>query len=96
MLSYKHDWCRALPWMPMPGCVFEHYGRIPPTVYAAPKAFKSPLEAAVFNNDLTSFCSLAKVRNYMLLFVIICRYFCHGTRAGRVGGRAETLFVSTG
>lgn len=41
----------------MPGCVFEHYGRIPDTVYHM-ENFNSPLEEAVYNNDVNLLRSL--------------------------------------
>jgi len=37
---------------PMPGCIFEFYGRIPASVYTPSNGFRSPLERAVFYNDL--------------------------------------------
>ena len=46
----------------MPGCIFEYYGRIPASVYAPPETFESPLEEAVFNNDLQRFLKLVQVR----------------------------------
>ena len=46
----------------MPGCIFEYYGRIPESVYAPPDTFESPLEEAVFSNDLKQFLKLVKVR----------------------------------
>ena len=44
----------------MPGCVFEHHGKIPETVYN-PEEFHSPLEKAVYNNDMSLFKKLTKV-----------------------------------
>ena len=44
----------------MPGCVFEHFGRIPENVYH-PETFNSPLEDAVHKNDSEKFQNLAKV-----------------------------------
>lgn len=38
----------------MPGCVFEHYGRIPESTYQV-ESFNSPLEEAVYNNDVKLF-----------------------------------------
>jgi len=39
------------------GCIFEHYGKIPDTIYRV-EIFRSPLEEAVFNNDLQAFMKL--------------------------------------
>lgn len=47
----------------MPGCIFEYYGRIPAYVYS-PNSFNSPLEAAVFDDDVERFRSLVKVRAF--------------------------------
>ena len=44
----------------MPGCIFEFYGRIPETVYH-PEIFNSPLEEAVYNNDMNLFTNSLKV-----------------------------------
>ena len=49
----------------MPGCIFEHYGRIPESVYSPPDVFESPLEEAVFNNDLRRFLELVEVGVYL-------------------------------
>jgi len=46
----------------MPGCIFEYYGRIPESVYARPDEFDSPLEEAVFSNDVQRFRKLVEVR----------------------------------
>jgi len=46
----------------MPGCIFEYYGRIPESIYAPPTTFESPLEQAVYNNDLQHFLKLVEVR----------------------------------
>lgn len=43
----------------MPGCVFEHCGRVPESVYLA-ENFQSPLEEAIYNNDLTQFKNLVQ------------------------------------
>lgn len=58
---------RALSWIPMPGCIFEYYGRIPESVYAAPKKFKYPLEKCVYDNSLSRFSSLVRVSILLLL-----------------------------
>ena len=50
----------------MPGCIFEHYGRIPESLYAAPKEFKYRLEQAVFDNNTTLFDSLVKVSEFLI------------------------------
>jgi hypothetical protein len=42
-----------------PGCVFEYLGRIPETAFS-PKSFNSPLEQAVYTNDLQKFNDLVK------------------------------------
>jgi len=47
----------------MPGCIFEYYGRIPESVYARPDTFDSPLEEAVFSNDVKRFRKLVEVRH---------------------------------
>jgi len=39
------------------GCIFEHYGRIPDNIYRV-EIFRSPLEEAVFKNDLQTFMKL--------------------------------------
>ncbi len=44
----------------LPGCVFEHYGRIPKSVYDA-ESFASSLEKAVYENDVKFFKEQAKV-----------------------------------
>jgi len=46
----------------MPGCIFDYYGRIPESVYAPPDTFESPLEEAVFGNDVKRFRKLVEVR----------------------------------
>jgi ankyrin repeat protein len=43
----------------MPGCVFEFYGKIPESIYD-PVTFGSPLEEAVYRNDLNLFTNLLK------------------------------------
>jgi hypothetical protein len=45
----------------LPGCVFEYQGRIPEVVYSRPETFDSPLEEAVFNNDVEQFNRLVEV-----------------------------------
>jgi len=47
----------------MPGCIFEYFGRIPASVYAPPDQFDSPLEEAVFDNDVKRFIKLVEVRS---------------------------------
>ena len=47
------------------GCVFEHYGKIPESVYKI-DVYRSPLEEAVFKNDVTTFKQLVQVcRTYL-------------------------------
>ena len=48
------------------GCIFEHYGKIPESVYKI-DVYRSPLEEAVFKNDVTAFKQLVQV----------CRTNCH-------------------
>lgn len=43
----------------MPGCVFEYCGRVPEAVYK-PEVFRSPLEQAVYKNDLRMFKQLVR------------------------------------
>ena len=50
------------------GCIFEHYGKIPESVYKI-DVYRSPLEEAVFKNDVTTFKQLVQV----------CRTNCHQT-----------------
>ena len=45
----------------MPGCVFEYCGKVPEAIYK-PEVFRSPLEQAVYNNDLDTFKQLVRVR----------------------------------
>lgn len=45
----------------LPGCVFEYHGRIPEAVYSRPEIFNSPLEEAVFDNDIEKFNRLVEV-----------------------------------
>ena len=52
------------------GCVFDHFGKVPPAVYAA-ENFSSPLEIAVYKNDIASFNNLVKVINRFCLFVCL-------------------------
>lgn len=47
--------------MCIPGCVFEHFGKVPENVYQADK-FNSPFEEAVFKDDKETFHNLAKVK----------------------------------
>ena len=42
------------------GCIFEHYGKIPESVYKI-ECYKSPLEEAVYKNDVTTFKQLVQV-----------------------------------
>lgn len=42
-----------------PGCVFEYNGRVPAEAFESP-VFNSPLEEAVYNNDMDKFRALVK------------------------------------
>jgi len=42
-----------------PGCIFEYLGHIPETAFS-PVSFSSPLEEAVYNNDMQRFTALVK------------------------------------
>jgi hypothetical protein len=44
----------------MPGCIFEYFGRIPESVYTPQGNFSSPLEQAVFDNDVARFRKLVQ------------------------------------
>ena len=43
-----------------PGCIFEHYGHIPEAIYMVER-HSSPLEEAVYNNDLAAFMKAKEV-----------------------------------
>ena len=44
------------------GCVFDHRGRVPASIHT-PTTFASPLEEAVYANDVITFINLVKVNN---------------------------------
>jgi hypothetical protein len=44
----------------MPGCIFDYFGRIPESAYAPPERFDSPLEQAVYDNDVERFTQLVQ------------------------------------